>query len=126
MSLAKIAAPALVLAAVLLVPAASALARQDSAPVVTYQAADADEAARVASAAAPKGAFYDSRAIGAGLVIIGAGLGIGWLTRSAVESMARQPELAGNIQTAMIISAALIEGVTFFALIVIGFILTTY
>ena len=59
-------------------------------------------------------------------MIIGAGIGIGWLTRSAVESMARQPETAGNVQTAMIISAALIEGVTFFALIVIGFILTTY
>jgi F-type H+-transporting ATPase subunit c len=61
--------------------------------------------------------------IGIGLVIIGAGLGIGKLTASAVESMARQPELAGQIQTAMIISAALIEGVTFFALIVCGFII---
>ena len=55
---------------------------------------------------------------GAGLVILGAGLGIGKLAASAVESMARQPEVAGNIQTAMIIAAALIEGVTFFALIV--------
>ena len=60
-----------------------------------------------------------------GLVIIGAGLGIGKLTASAVESMARQPELAANIQTAMIISAALIEGVAFFALIVLGFIIPT-
>ncbi len=57
-------------------------------------------------------------AAGAGLVILGAGLGIGKLAASAVESMARQPEVAGNIQTAMIIAAALIEGVTFFALIV--------
>jgi F-type H+-transporting ATPase subunit c len=57
-------------------------------------------------------------ALGAGLVIIGAGLGIGRIGGSAVESMARQPEAAGNIQTAMIISAALIEGATFFALIV--------
>lgn len=63
------------------------------------------------------------RALAVGLVIIGAAVGIGWLTRSAVESMARQPEIAGNIQTAMIISAALIEGVTFFALILIGFII---
>ena len=63
--------------------------------------------------------FSDLRAIGVGLVIIGAGLGIGNLARSAVESIARQPETAGNIQTAMIISAALIEGVTFFALIII-------
>ena len=46
-------------------------------------------------------------------------MGIGGLTKSAVESMARQPETAANIQTAMIISAALIEGVTFFALIII-------
>ena len=57
-------------------------------------------------------------AIGAGLVILGAGFGIGKIGSSAVESMARQPEVAGNVQTAMIISAALIEGATFFALIV--------
>lgn len=56
--------------------------------------------------------------IGAGLVIIGAGLGISTIAGKAVESMARQPEVAGNINTAMIISAALIEGVTFFALVV--------
>jgi F-type H+-transporting ATPase subunit c len=63
--------------------------------------------------------LLDLRAVGAGMVIIGAAAGIGGLTKSAVESMARQPETAGNIQTAMIISAALIEGVTFFALIII-------
>ena len=57
-------------------------------------------------------------AIGAGLVCIGAGFGIGRLGASAVESMARQPEVAGNIQTAMIIAAALIEGFTFFALVI--------
>jgi F-type H+-transporting ATPase subunit c len=57
-------------------------------------------------------------AFGAGLVILGAGYGIGKIGSCAVESMARQPEVAGNIQTAMIISAALIEGATFFALIV--------
>jgi F-type H+-transporting ATPase subunit c len=67
-------------------------------------------------AAAP---FSDLKAIGAGLVIIGAAIGIGGLGKGAVESMARQPEIAGNIQTAMIIAAALIEGVTFFALIII-------
>ena len=55
-------------------------------------------------------------AIGAGLVVIGAGYGIGRLAGSALESMARQPEVAGNILTAMIIAAALIEGFTFFAL----------
>jgi F-type H+-transporting ATPase subunit c len=57
-------------------------------------------------------------AFGSGLIILGAGYGIGKIGSSAVESMARQPEVAGNIQTAMIIAAALIEGATFFALIV--------
>ena len=55
-------------------------------------------------------------AIGVGLVVIGAAYGIGKLASSALESMARQPEVAGSIQTAMIISAALIEGFTFYAL----------
>ena len=56
--------------------------------------------------------------IGAGMVILGAGFGIGRIGGSAVESISRQPEVAGSIQTAMIISAALIEGATFFGLIV--------
>jgi F-type H+-transporting ATPase subunit c len=60
----------------------------------------------------------NSGAIGAAVAILGAGYGIGRIGGSAVESMARQPELANKIQTAMIISAALIEGATFFALIV--------
>ncbi len=51
-------------------------------------------------------------------MILGAGYGIGKIGSAAVESMARQPEVAGNVQTAMIIAAALIEGATFFALIV--------
>jgi F-type H+-transporting ATPase subunit c len=59
-----------------------------------------------------------SPAFGAGLVILGAGFGIGRIGASAVESMARQPEVAGNVNTGMIVSAALIEGATFFALIV--------
>lgn len=63
-------------------------------------------------------AIYFGGAFGAGLVILGAGYGISKIGSCAVESMARQPEVAGNIQTAMIISAALIEGATFFALIV--------
>ena len=57
-------------------------------------------------------------AVGAGLVMLGAGYGIGKIGSAAVESMARQPEVAGSVQTAMIISAALIEGATFFGLIV--------
>ena len=55
---------------------------------------------------------------GAGIVILGAGYGIGRIGSAAVESQARQPEAAGVIQTAMIISAALIEGVTLFALVI--------
>ncbi|WP_152050527.1 ATP synthase F0 subunit C [Tautonia marina] len=125
MSFAKIAAPILVFSAALLVPAIASFA-QDETVAVAFQAESAEDAARIASAASSKGAFADSRALGAGLVIIGAGFGIGMLTRSAVESMARQPETAGNVQTAMIISAALIEGVSFFALIIIGFILSAY
>ena len=62
--------------------------------------------------------IHFSGAIAAGVTILGAGYGIGKIGSSAVESMARQPEVAGQIQTAMIIAAALIEGVTFFALII--------
>ncbi len=56
--------------------------------------------------------------IGAGLIIIGAGLGFGKIGAAALESMARQPETAGRVQTAMIIIAALLEGVVFFALVI--------
>ena len=57
-------------------------------------------------------------AIGAGLVIMGGAAGIGRVGGSAVESMARQPEAAGQISTAMIITAAMIEGATLFAVVV--------
>jgi F-type H+-transporting ATPase subunit c len=56
--------------------------------------------------------------IGAGLAVIGAGLGIGRIGGSALESMARQPEIAGKLQGAMLVSAALIEGVALFAVVV--------
>ncbi|RAR49750.1 ATP synthase F0 subunit C [Flavobacterium lacus] len=56
--------------------------------------------------------------IGAGLAVIGAGIGIGKIGGSAMDAMARQPEAAGKIQTAMIIAAALIEGVALFAVVV--------
>jgi F-type H+-transporting ATPase subunit c len=56
--------------------------------------------------------------LGAALTIIGAGWGFGRIGAAALESMARQPEIAGRIQTAMIVIAALLEGATFFALIV--------
>jgi F-type H+-transporting ATPase subunit c len=71
-----------------------------------------------AAASAKVGPMNLGAATGAGLVILGAGLGISRIGASAVESMSRQPEVASQIQTAMIISAALIEGATFFALIV--------
>ena len=57
-------------------------------------------------------------AIGAGLAVIGAGIGIGRIGGSAMEAIARQPEAANKVQTAMIISAALIEGVALFAVVV--------
>jgi F-type H+-transporting ATPase subunit c len=57
-------------------------------------------------------------AIGGGLAVIGAGIGIGMLGKGAVESIARQPEQAGTIRIAMIIAAALIEGVAFYAVFV--------
>ncbi len=57
-------------------------------------------------------------AIGAGLAVIGAGLGIGRVGGQAMDAIARQPEAGGKIQTAMIIAAALIEGVALFAVVV--------
>lgn len=54
--------------------------------------------------------------IGAGLIIIGAGIGLGKIGGAAMEGIARQPEATGKIQTAMIIIAALLEGVAFAAL----------
>ncbi len=56
--------------------------------------------------------------IAAGICVVGAGLGIGKIGSAAMEAMARQPEAAGKIQTAMIISAALIEGVALFGVVV--------
>ena len=55
--------------------------------------------------------------IGAGLVVMGGAAGIGRIGGSAVESMARQPEVAGKVSTAMIITAAMIEGATLFAVL---------
>lgn len=78
----------------------------------------APDAGAPATSAIKVGPMNLGAAVGAGLVILGAGFGIGRIGGQAVEGMSRQPEAAGNIQTAMIISAALIEGATFFALIV--------
>lgn len=57
-------------------------------------------------------------AIGAGLAVLGAALGIGKIGGSAMDAIARQPEASGKIQTAMIIAAALIEGVALFGVVV--------
>jgi F-type H+-transporting ATPase subunit c len=65
-----------------------------------------------------KGAKGLGGAIGAGLVLMGGGAGIGRIGSSAVESMARQPEAAGQINTAMLITAAMVEGATLFAVVV--------
>lgn len=68
--------------------------------------------------AAGSAVIYMGTAFGCGMIIIGAAYGISKIGSSAVESMARQPEVASNINTAMIVAAALIEGATFFGLIV--------
>ncbi len=71
------------------------------------------------AAAATGGSLIEfSGAAGAGIVMLGAAFGIAKIGAAAVESMARQPEVAGDIRGAMIVAAALIEGATFFALIV--------
>lgn len=65
-----------------------------------------------------KGLALAGAGIGAGLVVMGGGKGIGHLAGQAMEGIARQPEAGGRIGTNMIIAAALIEGFTFFALVV--------
>ena len=69
--------------------------------------------AATAAAIAKAGAGF-----AAAVAAIGAGIGIGRIGQSAMESMARQPEAAGDIRSSMIVSAALIEGVAFFAIVV--------
>jgi F-type H+-transporting ATPase subunit c len=64
---------------------------------------------------------FSISALGVGLVVLGAGLGIGRIGGSAVEAMARQPEASDKIQTAMIIAAALIEGVALFGVVAAAF-----
>lgn len=61
---------------------------------------------------------YGVAALGAGLAAVGAGLGIGRIGGSALESIARQPEASGDIRASMILTAALVEGAAFFAMVV--------
>jgi F-type H+-transporting ATPase subunit c len=63
-------------------------------------------------------AEISTAAVGAGLTIVGAGLGIGMVFFGGLQSMARQPELQNKLQTAMIIGAAFIEGAALFALVI--------
>jgi len=64
------------------------------------------------------GLGYLAAGFGAGICMLGAALGIGRLSSAALEGTARQPEAAGNLRTSMIIPAALIEGLAFFALVI--------
>jgi F-type H+-transporting ATPase subunit c len=85
------------------------------------QEAGVDEAAPVdepATFLSTRGAGKLGGAIGAGLAIMGGAAGIGRIGGSAVESMARQPEAAGRINAAMIITAAMVEGAALFAIVV--------
>ena len=85
------------------------------------EAAAAQEEAAVAHKATQAGPAISlpkfGAGLGAGLALIGAGLGISRIGQSTVESIARQPEAAGAMFTPMIITAAMIEGATFFAII---------
>ena len=61
---------------------------------------------------------YLGAGLGAGIAVLGAGLGIGRLAASALDATGRQPEAGGDIRTTMIIAAALIEGIAFFASVI--------
>ena len=84
-------------------------------PAFAQEAHDANAAA---ATAAPSGLAKMGGAIGAGFAVIGAGIGIGRIGGSAVEAMARQPEISGPINNTMIVAAALIEGAALFAIII--------
>jgi F-type H+-transporting ATPase subunit c len=93
------------------------------APAMAQEAEGAAEAAAAGGGSGflllqDKGAGLLGGAIGAGLVIIGAAAGIGRIGGSATESMARQPEAAGSVNTIALITAAMLEGATLFAVVV--------
>ena len=66
----------------------------------------------------PKLMAFLAAGIGMGMAAIGTALGIGWLASKALEGMARQPEAAGKIQTAMILAIAFVEAIALYALVV--------
>jgi F-type H+-transporting ATPase subunit c len=88
------------------------------ASVVPAHAQDAAPAAEAAGTGLGTGLAHMGGALGAGLALLGGGLGIGRIGGSAVEAIARQPEAQGQISTAMIITAAMVEGALLFAVIV--------
>ena len=88
------------------------------APALMAQEGGGAAGAAAPAASAASGLAKLGGAIGAGFAVIGAGIGIGRIGGSAVEAMARQPELSGAINNTMIIAAALIEGVALFAIII--------
>jgi F-type H+-transporting ATPase subunit c len=77
----------------------------------------------ILQAAAGAGIGKMGAALGAGIAAIGAGMGIGRIGASAMEAIARQPEASGDIRSNLIVSAALIEGVAFFAVIICALVL---
>jgi F-type H+-transporting ATPase subunit c len=82
-------------------------------PAALVAAAASPAMAQTAEAGATQGKGL--AVIGGGLAVLGAGIGIGLIGKGATESMARQPEVAGKVQTAAIILAVFIEGATLFA-----------
>ncbi len=113
---AKFSLAAIAIGALLLfVPAAFAA---DAEPAAEATTAEAGATTGHAVFLSDTGAGKLGGAIGAGLVIMGGAAGVARVGSSAVESMARQPEAAGQINTAMIITAAMVEGATLFAVVV--------
>lgn len=98
--------------------AAPAADDQAAAPAAAAEATDAAPAAEAEVAAPANNSYKILVPIGCAFIIAGAGWGIGRIGGNAVDAMARQPEAASAIQTAMILAAALIEGATLFALVI--------
>ena len=116
-----LALPALFVLGFLAQPAA---ARVAGAERVVYTAESAEEAAEVEAARTMfgnDGLAALGKALGLGLILIGAGRGIGMIGSHTVDATARQPEAAGNIFQSSIILAALIEGAALFAIVVVAF-----
>lgn len=97
---------------------AAVLAQDIAGAVAASPELDAAREFAISEAAAGNSLFRGLGAVGAGLALIGGGIGIGLVGKGAVESIARQPEATGPIGTNMILAAALIEGATLFAVVV--------